>query len=208
MTGEYRHHHHRQDAFTLVEMLVVIAVIGILASLLMPALGRALESARGTYCANNLRQVGFGVSLYVSANNESLPPKYYGTGAADYWIHNLVNYYLVQEYRLNEKFWLCPSRNAIFYLPAGNGSTTYGCNFVLKNASACLSTGWTKVTRLKYSPSKSILFLDAEYQECNIWLTDRWPEPRHNGRVNVLYADGSCISPPKLPLVNSDYLLY
>jgi len=60
-------------AFTLVELLVVMAIIGILAGLLMPALGRAKAKAHNTVCANNLRQLGLAVRLYADDNNERLP---------------------------------------------------------------------------------------------------------------------------------------
>src|SRR5690349_6135250 len=60
-------------AFTLVELLVVIALIATLAGLLLPALGRAKESGRGAACLSNLHQIGLALQLYVSDNNNRLP---------------------------------------------------------------------------------------------------------------------------------------
>lgn len=55
-------------AFTLVELLVVIAIIGVLVSLLLPAIQSARESARRSTCKNNLRQIGIGLNAYHEAN--------------------------------------------------------------------------------------------------------------------------------------------
>jgi len=61
------------SAFTLVEMLVVIAVIGALIALLLPAIQSARETSRRVVCANNLRQIGLAFHLYDEARRQ-LPP--------------------------------------------------------------------------------------------------------------------------------------
>ncbi|MGO8679251.1 MAG: prepilin-type N-terminal cleavage/methylation domain-containing protein [Limisphaerales bacterium] len=61
-------------AFTLLELLVVIAVIGILAALLLPALSKAKAKATGASCRNNLKQLQTCWQLYVDDNNGLVPP--------------------------------------------------------------------------------------------------------------------------------------
>jgi prepilin-type N-terminal cleavage/methylation domain-containing protein len=64
---------HPARAFSLVELLVVIAVIAVLTAMLLPALARAREQARQTQCAAQLRQLGQALHLYANANAGSLP---------------------------------------------------------------------------------------------------------------------------------------
>jgi len=61
------------QAFTLIDLLVVVVVLGVLASLVLPSLGRAKERARSTQCLQNLHQLGGAVMLYAKEHGQHLP---------------------------------------------------------------------------------------------------------------------------------------
>jgi prepilin-type N-terminal cleavage/methylation domain-containing protein/prepilin-type processing-associated H-X9-DG protein len=85
-----------RSGFTLIELLVVIAIIAILAALLLPSLATAKAKAWRLQCASQMRQLGFGIQMFVSDNDDRYPPAGYGTPnntgqlAWDSWINRYI----------------------------------------------------------------------------------------------------------------------
>jgi prepilin-type N-terminal cleavage/methylation domain-containing protein/prepilin-type processing-associated H-X9-DG protein len=111
---------HTIKGFTLIELLVVIAIVGILAALLLYTLPRVMGMAQQTYCANNVRQLGHALQLFISDNRdyplESNPdydkgryPNHY-----DFWdlaLDHELGYEnnSHQASYINKGIWKCPS---------------------------------------------------------------------------------------------------
>ncbi|NIM49676.1 MAG: prepilin-type N-terminal cleavage/methylation domain-containing protein, partial [Gemmatimonadales bacterium] len=116
----------RRRGFTLIELLVVIAIIGILASMVFPVFARARESARKAVCLSNIKNIALAIQMYLTDNNDTLPPQEHRPIADDYeavacseegWnpvAATFANPYLrwpvvLDEYLRNREVWMCPS---------------------------------------------------------------------------------------------------
>ncbi|HTV39065.1 MAG TPA: prepilin-type N-terminal cleavage/methylation domain-containing protein [Candidatus Sulfotelmatobacter sp.] len=71
----------KRNAFTLIELLMVIAIIAILAAILMPVLEQAKQRAWTGQCISNLRQIGMGMKMFADENGDMYPE----SGGDIYW---------------------------------------------------------------------------------------------------------------------------
>jgi prepilin-type N-terminal cleavage/methylation domain-containing protein len=112
----------REKAFTLLELLIVIAIISILASLFFPALHRARQASQSASCLNNLKQWGIATHLFAMENNDFLPkdgaPN--GISTEEGWYLDLPRALGIATYREipwrtnatiepGRSIWICPS---------------------------------------------------------------------------------------------------
>ncbi len=137
---------HSRTAFTLIEMLVVIAIIALLASILIPTVSRAMQRARATKCLSSLRQIGIGVANFASENQGGLPlvtnQRLGSSAEKQHWFDYLSEYVggegeeRVDPLDRNSVFWGCPEwegRDSAWNIPPQNGaisstSVGYGMN--------------------------------------------------------------------------------
>ena len=103
----------RTHGFTLVELLVVVAIIALLVSILLPTLNKAKEQTRRVICASNLRNCGTNLQIYAAENNSHLPPHYDNDESYQSNIYVKVGEWDLREY-LKPCFgdfgiWKCPA---------------------------------------------------------------------------------------------------
>lgn len=141
-----REWHVPNRSFTLVEMLVVIAIMAILASLLMPALQNAVELGRRVQCQNNLYQVGIALTAYADQNNNELPTT--GSGGTCQWADRLF-----PGMTSSSKILFCPSDTT-------GGLFTYSTNINAYISAGSYMKGAKRLSAFP-RPGSSFIYVEA-----------------------------------------------
>ncbi len=199
----------RGKAFTLIELLLVIAIIALLASILLPVLSRAKAKTQAIYCPANMKQLVLAVQLYSADNQDWLPPMqaFMPQGFESSWRAYLFNYL-----GKNPRLYDCPVEKEEAYANAKARNMTVASPWVLGQFAPgeisipsgivavnvhWLSGGspppfgrpegyennlcrWAKVQ----TPVKLLLFGDGHSDVYGVWPNDRWWIWKEIGNAN------------------------
>ncbi|RRK01356.1 prepilin-type N-terminal cleavage/methylation domain-containing protein [Opitutaceae bacterium TAV4] len=202
---------HSAAAFTLIELLAVIAIIGVLAAIILATLGNVRAKARQTRCLSNLRQLQMANHLYAMDHKDRFVRVRLADNSGKWHdTTDFLKYLGSNKTSANklDKSMRCPDR---VFLPDGSESdhTAYGYNFTDLSSKSDNSgqkergVGQGEILR----PSRTIAFADAlDYQINSSNAGNYKPDTakisqtaafRHNDKINVVFWDGHAASRPR-----------
>jgi prepilin-type processing-associated H-X9-DG protein/prepilin-type N-terminal cleavage/methylation domain-containing protein len=203
-------------SFTLVEMLVVMAILAVLFGMLIPAMGMARDRGRAAQCMGNLKQIGVTVQVYLDDHSEIFPPAvdYVPWRGSDYpgGVSALVNQkpqdiqacFTNYSLATNSSVWVChsariyahpanPSGLGQFGMPYGWGyrnNITYRWNSYETRSTLSMIPNLADMNKFP----KSLVSVRKPSQAALMWdLPDdlvSYGKSLHMGKINCLFVDG------------------
>ncbi|MCC5846509.1 MAG: type II secretion system protein [Verrucomicrobia bacterium] len=190
----------RKNAFTLIEMLVVIAIIALLSAIIVPSISATLRRTKTVAGLSNLRQIGLGFTQYALENREMLPYEIGTAGAVDRRTWHVAIAPYLDGFSLDDLnasigerpvgVYACPnSKN----LTRSGNYADYGMNIYI-NGHEDEQGGFQR--RLFHIPDTSKVILAGDSTNCNRPLRPGSVDgllDRRQGRgdsANILYVDG------------------
>jgi prepilin-type processing-associated H-X9-DG protein/prepilin-type N-terminal cleavage/methylation domain-containing protein len=206
-------------AFTLVELLVVISIIGLLAGLAVPAINNGLKSSKAGACLSNLHQIGVATMAYAADNSFKLPDA--GAGSPE-WATTLASF-VSTDTKSKKSIFVCPGCEkavqqgtdttvAVTYGMHGGlmpkGGTASNISSVVRATEVILAADMCQNPGNKgWSPycieGPSIITSQSGGRSGSVTLTTPittgtdadtgnipWMRYRHSGKVNVVMCDG------------------
>ncbi len=122
----------RRRAFTLIDILVSLAVIALLVGLMLPSIAKVRESARKVICSSNMRQIGLGMNLYAEDNKDMLPSSVFldddGGRTAYPWLPHLMDTARTDAQQFPDRIWgQWDGLGLLFYKGYINAPAVYYC---------------------------------------------------------------------------------
>ena len=168
---------NRNKGFTLIEILIVVAIIAILAAILFPVFARARENGRRASCASNVKQISLGIMQYAQDYDEKLP-LFQTSGFAIGTTNGTAWSQQIQPYLNSMQIFQCPSEPNPSAAAGTNGAgyTDYGMATYCTIYNGCTSYSTGVALASFVSPSLSVMVFEMPngaanngYNGCTNW---------------------------------------
>lgn len=159
--------------FTLIELLITIAIIAILAALLLPALGKARETVKKTACLNNLKQLSLLFMQYTGDYNDYMPPQKYASDFSPWTRVSMINYLNNgREYEMKRyPILICPSTEKDIGRPLSDGSWKSPLSYGYNDNGPGWRDGVSSPKKITRIPAPSLVVLLGETLTMYSWGT-------------------------------------
>ena len=175
--------------FTLIEMLVVIALIGILASLLLPVLSKASGKAKATYCSSGMRQIGMSAQMWANEKRGQFPVVKVNSTTLIWDKNRTIGFgdMLKSEMRHEERMFVCPSASLL-----NKGYTNGVQNVGVKGKRAHSSyyfRGTNQQAPKTANDSRGNVLM-SDFDAPSTTEPGQWMNQNHERGKNALFRDG------------------